>query len=87
MSRQKATVTLDRGKANVAKALIRAKSLSETIDVALEQLIRSESLRRDIAAYKGEPPTEHELALANLPVKFELDDDDVDYDAIYKTRR
>jgi hypothetical protein len=87
MAREKATVTLDRSKADAAKALVRAKSLSETIDIALDRLIRMERLRRDVSAYASRPPTDEELAVANLPVTFDLGDGDVDYDKIYGRRR
>jgi len=83
MAREKATVTLDRSKANAAKALVHAKSLSQTIDIALDRLIRAERLRRDVSAYSGRPPTAEELAIADLPVELDLDDEDADYDAIY----
>jgi len=85
--REKATVTLDRSKADAARALIRAKSLSQTIDIALDRLIRSERLRRDIAAYASRPLTDEDLAVMDLPVRFDPGDDDVDYDAIYARRR
>ncbi len=87
MARGKATVTLDRDKVNAARALIRAKSVSETIDAALDRLIQSEQLRRDVAAYTGKPLTDEELAVADLPVQFDLGDEDVDYDAVYGKRR
>jgi hypothetical protein len=83
MARVKATVTLDRDKLETAKALIRGRSVSDTIDVALDRLIRAEQLRRDIAAYARQPLTADELHVADLPVAFDLDDDDLDYDAIY----
>ena len=87
MAREKATVTLDRGKANAAKSLLRTKSLSETIDIALDRLIRTERLRRDVSAYSSRPLTSEELAVADLPVAFDLGDADVDYDVIYARRR
>jgi hypothetical protein len=87
MAREKATVTLDRSKADAAKSLLRAKSLSETIDIALDRLIRTERLRRDVSAYAGQPPGGEELAVADLPVAFDLGDADVDYDAVYGKRR
>jgi hypothetical protein len=87
MAREKATVTLDRSKANAARSLVRAKSLSETIDIALDRLIRAERLRRDVAAYAKTPQTDDELVVAELPVAFDLDDDDVDYEAMYGRRR
>jgi hypothetical protein len=49
-------------------------------------MIRSEQLRRDIAAYAQRPPTEDEIALADLPVELDLGDEDVDYDALYGER-
>jgi hypothetical protein len=87
MAREKATVTLDRSKADAAKGLVHAKSLSETIDIALDRLIRTERLRRDVLAYTSKPPTDEELAVMDLPVAFDLGDDDVDYDAIYGRKR
>ncbi len=87
MAREKATVTLDRKKAAKAKALVHAKSLSETIEIALDRLIRVEQLRRDVAAYARTPLTDEELQIADLPVRFDLGDEDVDYDATYGKRR
>lgn len=87
MARGKATITLDRQKVEVAKALIRAKSISQTIDVALDRLIHGAQLRRDIAAYTRVPSTKEELFLADLPVELDLDDEDVDYDALYGKKR
>jgi len=87
MAREKATVTLDREKANAAKSLVRAKSVSETIDIALDRLIRAERLRRDVSSYTSRPPTDQELAVGNLPVAFDLGDDDVNYDVVYARRR
>ena len=83
MAREKATVTIDRAKLERAKALVRSRTMSETIDVALDRLIRAEELRRDVAAYVSAPPTEDELALGDLPVELDLDDEAVDYDALY----
>ncbi len=87
MAREKSTITLDRVKVDTARSLIRATSISETIDVALDRLIRSEQLRRDVAAYTTRLPDVDELAIADLPVEFDLDDDEVDYDAVYGGRR
>jgi hypothetical protein len=83
MAHEKATITLDRAKLDRAKALIHAKSVSATIDAALDRLIRTEQRRRDVLAYLNRPLTKGELAVGDLPVDLDLDDDDVDYDAIY----
>ena len=83
MANQKATVTLDRQKVNLAKQMIRAKSISQTIDIALDRLIREAQLKHDVAAYQGKPLTAEELLTADLPVQFDLGDEDVDYDALY----
>ena len=83
MAREKATITLDRAKADRAKSLLRAKTISETIDAALDRLIRSEQLRKDVLAYTKTPLTDSELAVTDLPVEFDLDDDEIDYESIY----
>lgn len=57
--------------------------MSGVIDLALDRVIRAEELRRDIAAYARSAVDEDELAIADLPVEFDLGDDDIDYDAIY----
>ncbi|MBM4407666.1 MAG: hypothetical protein FJ038_03480 [Chloroflexi bacterium] len=83
MARRKATITLDREKVARAGALIGGGTISAVIDLALDRVIRAEELRRDIAAYARQPLDDHELAVADLRVEFDLGDDDVDYDAIY----
>ena len=79
-------MTIDREKLERAKALIRVRTMSETIDVALDRLIRGEQLRRDVAAYAREPLTSDELKLGHVPLDLDLDDDDVDYEALYGER-
>jgi len=83
MAREKVTITLDRAKVDRAKALVRAKSVSATIDAALDRLIRTEQLRSDVSIYLADRHGKAELAVGDLPVELDLDDDDVDYDAIY----
>ncbi len=83
MARRKATITLDRDKVDEARALTGSRTMSEVIDVALGRLIRAEHLRRDVEAYSRQPLTLDELALADLPVALDLDDDDVDYELLY----
>jgi len=87
MARGKATITLDRAKVARAGALIGGGTMSGVVDLALERVIRVEELRRDIAAYARLPLDEQDLAVADLPVEFDLGDDDIDYDAIYGRRR
>lgn len=86
MSRDKATITLDRAKAARAAVLVGTPYISEAIDIALERLIRAEELRRDIAAYGAQPPAEDELLLGDVPVEFDLADDEVGYEALYGQR-
>ena len=83
MARQKATVTLDRDKVEEARVLIGGQSMSEVIDVALDRLIRTERLRRDVEAYTRHPQGQEELGVADMAVTLDLDDDEIDYDAIY----
>jgi len=87
MARQKATITLDRKKLEQARSLVGARSASETIDVALERLIRTERLRRDVAAYSRTPPGRDEIALGDLPVELDLDDEGLAYDSLYGGRK
>jgi hypothetical protein len=83
MAKEKATVTLDRRKADAARAAVGARSLSETIDIALDRLVRAERLRHDIEAYTRHPPTPEEIAWGEMPRRLDLGDEDVDYEAIY----
>jgi len=57
--------------------------MSDVVDIALDRLITSEQLRRDVEAYSRSPLDADELAVTDLPVRFDLDDADVDYDAVY----
>jgi hypothetical protein len=82
MGREKATITLDRGKAAAARALLGVGSTSEAIDVALDQLIHAERLRADIAAYQRTPPTQDEVVLASFVDTGGLGDD-TDWEALY----
>jgi hypothetical protein len=85
MVRRKATITLDREKAMNVMALLEVHTMSEAIDVALTRLIQAERLRRDVAAYGRTPPHDAEVALAGLPVAFDLEDAGVDYESDYRT--
>jgi hypothetical protein len=82
MAREKATITLDRGKAAAARALLGVGSTSEAIDVALDQLIHAERLRADIAAYQRVPPTQDEVAVESFGDTGGIGDD-TDWEALY----
>jgi hypothetical protein len=65
MAREKVTITLDRAKATAACELVGSGTpLSRVIDLALDGLIRAERLRADVAAYRDQPPSEVEDAIA-----------------------
>jgi hypothetical protein len=81
MAREKVTITLDRSKAESARALVGAASTSEVIDLALDRLIRTERLRRDVAAYRRLPPTGAEADLALLDAVGL--DDPTDWEMLY----
>ena len=87
MARRKATITLDAVKAEEARALVGGRSISDVVDLALDRLVRSERLRRDVIAYRGQPLGEDELWVADLPVELDLDDQDLDYEKDYGTGR
>ena len=57
--------------------------MSDVIDVALDRLIHAERLRRDVEAYTRHPQDRAGLGVADLAIRFDLDDDEVDYDALY----
>ena len=82
MAKDKVTISLDRRKADQARALVAARSTSEVIDLALERLIDTERLRRDIAAYRRRPPTASEGRIAELAATTGLADD-TDWEALY----
>jgi len=83
MAKEKATITLDRRKAEEARALIGAESTSAVVDVALDRLIRLERRRRDIEAYRATPPTDDEVAMAELAGAGLLEDD-TDWAGLYR---
>ncbi|MGH8929510.1 MAG: hypothetical protein ACRDZO_02440 [Egibacteraceae bacterium] len=83
MAREKTTIMVERSQVSLARELTGAVSTSEVVSLALGRLIRTEQLRKDIEAYTAVPPDDADLALAELPVVFDLDDDDVDYEALY----
>jgi hypothetical protein len=82
MARKKVTVLVDQEKLKQAQELTGSRSLSATIDLALSRLIREEETRRDVEIYLANPPTDDEFP-SRVPVKLDLGDDDVDYDAMY----
>jgi len=83
MARDKVTITLDRAKAEDARALLGIATTSEVVDVGLDRLIHTERLRRDIAAYRRMPPSGEELGLATLGSTEGLEDD-TDWEALYR---
>jgi hypothetical protein len=82
-ARDKATITIDRAKVRMAMSLTGGSSMSEVINLALDRLIASRQLRSDVAAYAREPLSEDGIVLADLPVRLDLDDEDVDHEALY----
>jgi Bacterial antitoxin of type II TA system, VapB len=82
MAKEKATITIDRAKAAMAREVSGARTTSEVVDLALDQLIRAERLRADVAAYQGVPPTADERDVALLADTSGLADD-TDWDQLY----
>lgn len=83
MAKSKVTITVEPHKVEEARRLTGAASTSAAIDVALDQLIRVERLRRDVAAYVATPPTGDEIALAAITPSWDALADDTDWDALY----
>lgn len=83
MALRKTTVTINREDLQYATRLTGARSASEAIRIALRELIRSRQLRQDIAAYRGTPATEEEVAWAAAESAGEDLADDTDWEALY----
>lgn len=83
MTKHRTTITVERHKVDEARRLTGAASTSAAIDVALDRLIRTERLRRDVAAYAITPPTDEEIALAAVTPTWDAIADDTDWDALY----
>jgi hypothetical protein len=81
MAKDKVTITLDRAKAEQARSFLGTSSTSQTIDVALDRLIRQERIKRDIEAYTRIPPTDDEISLASYHATGDIDD--TDWEALY----
>ncbi|CAN5828549.1 hypothetical protein BH23ACT12_BH23ACT12_01330 [soil metagenome] len=75
MAKKKVTITLDPGKAERARTLTGATSTSGVIDLALDRLIKSEALSRDIDAYRRIPSTQEEGRIAEQGDLSGLNDD------------
>lgn len=82
--RTKTTLTVDRRKLEEARQLTGAPSASATVDLALSELVRSERLRRDVAAYTALPPADDEIALARAPINWSDLADTTEWDAVYQ---
>jgi len=82
MAKDKVTITLDRAKADRARGLVAARSTSEVIDLALDRLINAERLRRDIDAYRRNPPDDAETTISLLADTSGLADS-TDWEALY----
>jgi hypothetical protein len=83
MAKEKATITVDRAKLQQARQLTGARSASQAIDIALDELIRLERVRQDVAAYIAHPQSEDEIALARRTPDWSALADDTDWEALY----
>ena len=81
MAREKATITVDRGKLSEARAMLGVSSASAAIDVALSELIRRHRLLHDVRAYARTPPTDEEAAPSRVLPDWSDLADDTDWDA------
>jgi Arc/MetJ family transcription regulator len=76
MAREKVTITADREKLAEVTRVTGALSTSAAVDLALDELLRLDRIRRDVAAYRSTPPTSEELALGlATPANVDLADD------------
>lgn len=79
MPKRKTAITVDPVKADRASALLGTTNFSETVDRALDVLIRQEQGRRDVEAYARIPEEPGLAAAGARPVL-----DDTDWEEIYK---
>jgi hypothetical protein len=83
MARHKVTITVDRGKLEKARGLTGAASNSQTIELALDELVRAERVRRDITACELKPPVAEQLARARPRINRPDLTDETDWEALY----
>jgi hypothetical protein len=81
MAKSKLSVSLDPNAIDRARALVTVSSVSELLDVALQQLIRSEEERQHVAGYVRSPVGNEFVELAD--VRRDPIADDVDWAALY----
>lgn len=81
VAKEKATITVDRGKLSEARAVLGVSSASAAVDVALSQLIRRYRVLHDVEAYTKTPPTDEEAALGHARLDWSDLADDTDWDA------
>jgi hypothetical protein len=81
MTKRKTSITVDPAKAERAGELIGSANFSETVDRALDALIRQERHRRDLEAYAITPETAEERALVRSALSGV--DDDTDWATLY----
>jgi hypothetical protein len=76
------TITVDRSKLDRIGPLVGLSSTSGIVDLALDQLLRNEQIRRDVIAYGRVPATVEDIALA---VRSDWTDlaDDTDWATLY----
>jgi len=82
MAKQKVTISVDRNKVDQLEDLLHIGSTSGVIAFALDELLRQEQVRRDVAAYRRAPLTMEEEPWPG-PVDDEMLADDTDWEALY----
>jgi Arc/MetJ family transcription regulator len=82
MTKRKTSITVDPDKAERAGQLIGSSNFSETVDRALDALIREERARRDLEAYTETPEIDDERAL--VPSRLTGVDDDTEWTQLYR---
>jgi Arc/MetJ family transcription regulator len=81
MTKRKTSITVDPEKAARAERLLGTANFSETVDRALDALIRQERRRLDLEAYAATPETPDERALMGTTLSGV--DDDTDWSELY----
>lgn len=84
MAKKKTTLTIDTDDLEEARRLSGAPTRTATVSIALRELIRSQRLRTDLAAYGITGPTDAEIALAGTSVDHRDLVDDTDWESLYE---
>lgn len=81
--KRRVTITVDGALLDLATEVSGSDTVSGAVGEALHLFVRTEALRRDVAAYAATPPTDQEIALAALDPDWSALADDTDWEQLH----